>query len=58
MTCKQLMDEFEKNLAKQKELKAQQVAKSINRANQLGLGQKIFKIDNVKAGPSSATQAG
>ncbi|XP_011503443.1 PREDICTED: uncharacterized protein LOC105366638 [Ceratosolen solmsi marchali] len=58
MTCKQLMEEFEKNLAKQKELKAQQVAKSINRANQLGLGQKIFKIDNVKAGPSTATQAG
>ena len=54
------MDEFEKNLAKQKEIKAQQVAKSINRANQLGMGmgQKLVKVDNVKAGPSTATQAG
>ncbi|XP_032452269.1 uncharacterized protein LOC100114613 isoform X7 [Nasonia vitripennis] len=58
VTCKQLMDEFEQNLAKQKELKAQQVAKSINRANQMNMAQKIVKVDNSKAGPSSAAQAG
>lgn len=50
------MDEFEKNLAKQKEIKAQEVNKSINRTNQMG--QKIIKVDAPKAGPSSATQAG
>lgn len=58
VTCKQLMDEFEQNLAKQKELKAQQVAKSVNRANQMNMAQKIVKVDNSKAGPSSAVQAG
>ena len=46
------MDEFEKNLAKQKQLKAQQVTKSITR-NQIPMGQKLVKVETVKAGPST-----
>ncbi|XP_058805266.1 uncharacterized protein LOC131672209 isoform X2 [Phymastichus coffea] len=55
-TCKQLMDEFEKNLAKQKELKALHVQKSIAKANQMGVGfHKEIKRENVKAGPSTSS---
>lgn len=56
-TCKYLLEEFERNLAKQKELKAQQAAKNALRAG--GTVQKtLVKTENVKPGPSSASQAG
>lgn len=56
-TCKYLLEEFERNLAKQKELKAQQAAKNALRAG--GTQQKtLIKAENVKPGPSSASQAG
>ncbi|XP_014225005.1 flocculation protein FLO11 isoform X1 [Trichogramma pretiosum] len=56
-TCKALMDEFEKNLAKQKEMKAQQVAKTANRSGQLNVTQKFIKTENIKAG-TNATPSG
>ncbi|XP_033225777.1 msx2-interacting protein [Belonocnema kinseyi] len=61
-TCKFLLEEFERNLAKQKELKAAQAvqqAQKLNRSAANTSPQKaLIKTENVKPGPSSAAQAG
>lgn len=56
-TCKYLLEEFERNLAKQKELKAQNAAKAALRAG-ASPQKTLIKAENVKPGPSSASQAG
>ncbi|XP_072751402.1 uncharacterized protein Chro [Anoplolepis gracilipes] len=58
-TCKNMLEEFERNLAKQKELKAAQQqtnVKVIGRAS-LPAQKPVMKVE-VKPGPSTATQAG
>jgi len=59
-TCKNILDEFERNLAKQKELKAaQQQANTrvVGRAN-LPAQKSVIKAETSKPGPSTAAQAG
>lgn len=60
--CKELLDEFEKNLAKQKEMKAAgQVQNTVKTSTptRVYMQKTVVKADNsVKPGPSSAAQAG
>ncbi|XP_018405210.1 PREDICTED: platelet binding protein GspB isoform X2 [Cyphomyrmex costatus] len=58
-TCKSLLDEFERNLAKQKELKAQQQAntKIVGRVS-LQTQKSVMKAETSQPGPSTAVQAG
>lgn len=60
--CRNLLEEFERNLAKQKELKAaaqQQTAgtKVVTRTS-LPAQKAIIKVETSKPGPSTASQAG
>ncbi|XP_015595728.1 uncharacterized protein LOC107267989 isoform X2 [Cephus cinctus] len=60
-TCKHLLEEFERNLAKQKELKAAQQqanAKSAAAARSQVAQKTIIKAEPAKPGPSTAAQAG
>lgn len=60
-TCKYLLEEFERNLAKQKEQKAAQAAQQSAKAALLRTGspqKTLIKAESVKPGPSSASQAG
>lgn len=58
-TCKFLLEEFERNLAKQKEIKAQQLllqnAKAAAAARNVA-SKTLLKSEASKAGPSSAAQ--
>lgn len=59
-TCKNMLEEFERNLAKQKELKAAQQqtnTKVVGRAS-LPAQKSVIKTEVNKPGPSTATQAG
>ncbi|XP_012523319.1 uncharacterized protein LOC105829192 isoform X2 [Monomorium pharaonis] len=59
-TCKDMLEEFERNLAKQKELKAAQQQSNtriIGRAS-LPVQKSVIKVEASKPGPSTATQAG
>lgn len=58
--CKNMLEEFERNLAKQKELKAaqQQANTKIIRRPSLPAQKQVIKVDASKPGPSSASQAG
>jgi len=59
-TCKNLLEEFERNLAKQKELKAQQQANArpVGRPS-LAAQKAAMKAAEVnKPGPSTAAQVG
>ena len=59
-TCKFLLEEFERNLAKQKELKAAQAAQQAAKAaiKNTSTPKTLIKAEPVKPGPSSAAQAG
>lgn len=62
-TCKFLLEEFERNLAKQKELKAAQAVQQAQKLNRSAAAtaspqKTLIKAENVKPGPSSAAQAG
>lgn len=59
-TCKNMLEEFERNLAKQKELKAAQQtnAKVIGRTSLPAQKSPIIKAEVSKPGPSTAAQAG
>lgn len=54
--CKTLLEEFEKNLAKQKEMKAQQ--QKLTTTKPLVSPRTVVKAETVKPGPSTAMQAG
>lgn len=59
-TCKNMLEEFERNLAKQKELKAAQQQSNtrvVGRAS-LPAQKSVIKVEASKPGPSTATQAG
>lgn len=58
-TCKYLVEEFERNLAKQKELKAAQQQASTKMSGK-GAAQKavVKSADANKPGPSNVAQAG
>lgn len=59
-TCKNMLEEFERNLAKQKELKAaQQQANTrvVGRAS-LPVQKSVIKAEASKPGPSTAAQVG
>lgn len=59
-TCKNMLEEFERNLAKQKELKAAQQqanTKVVGRAS-LSAQKTPIKAEVNKPGPSTAIQAG
>ncbi|XP_011692344.1 PREDICTED: mucin-5AC isoform X2 [Wasmannia auropunctata] len=59
-TCKNMLDEFERNLAKQKEFKAAQQqanTKVVGRAS-LPAQKSVIKAEASKPGPSTAAQAG
>lgn len=58
--CRNLLEEFERNLAKQKELKAaaqQQTTKVVTRTS-VPAQKAIIKVETSKPGPSTASQAG
>ncbi|XP_043272119.1 uncharacterized protein Chro isoform X2 [Venturia canescens] len=58
-TCKFLLEEFERNLAKQKEIKAQQQAQQNAKAAVAArniVSKTLLKTETSKAGPSSAAQ--
>ncbi|XP_015438269.1 PREDICTED: chromobox protein homolog 2 isoform X3 [Dufourea novaeangliae] len=58
-TCKHLLEEFERNLAKQKELKAAQQQANAKAAGRGGhLAQKTVIKAEAKPGPSTAAQVG
>lgn len=59
-TCKQLLEEFERNLAKQKELKAaqQQTNTKIVGRTSLPAPKSNIKPETSKPGPSTASQPG
>lgn len=56
--CKDMVDEFERSLAKQKELKAQQANAKIVQARPSVSVPKVIKIETSKPGPSTAPQVG
>ncbi|XP_025996673.2 pneumococcal serine-rich repeat protein [Solenopsis invicta] len=59
-TCKNMLEEFERNLAKQKELKAAQQQSNtrvVGRAS-LPAQKSVIKVEASKPGPSTAAQAG
>lgn len=58
--CKNLLEEFERNLAKQKELKAaqQQASTKVVARASLPAQKAIIKVEASKPGPSTASQAG
>lgn len=53
-----MVDDFERSLAKQKELKAQQANAKIVQARANVPAQKVIKIEASKPGPSTAPQVG
>ncbi|XP_046837262.1 uncharacterized protein LOC124432378 isoform X1 [Vespa crabro] len=58
-TCKYLLEEFERNLAKQKELKAAQQQASTKLSGKVAAQKAIIKsADASKPGPSNVAQAG
>lgn len=58
--CKNLLEEFERNLAKQKELKAaqQQAGAKVVARTSLPAQKPAIKVEPSKPGPSTASQAG
>ncbi|XP_014475320.1 PREDICTED: serine-rich adhesin for platelets isoform X1 [Dinoponera quadriceps] len=58
--CKNLLEEFERNLAKQKELKAaqQQANTKVVARTSLSAQKPVIKVEASKPGPSTASQAG
>lgn len=58
-SCKNILEEFERSLAKQKELKSQQQAnmRIVGRAS-LPAQKSVIKAEASKPGPSTASQAG
>ncbi|XP_032687196.1 mucin-5AC isoform X2 [Odontomachus brunneus] len=58
--CKNLLEEFERNLAKQKELKAaqQQASTKVVTRTSLPVQKPVIKVEASKPGPSTASQAG
>lgn len=58
-TCKNMLEEFERNLAKQKELKASQQqanTKVVGRPS-MTVQKPVIKVEPSKPGPSTAAQA-
>ncbi|EFN79319.1 Chromodomain Y-like protein [Harpegnathos saltator] len=58
--CKNLLEEFERNLAKQKEMKAaqQQTGTKVVARTSLPAQKTVIKVEASKPGPSTASQAG
>ncbi|KAI4502946.1 hypothetical protein M0802_001990 [Mischocyttarus mexicanus] len=57
-TCKYLLEEFERNLAKQKELKAAQQQASNKLSGKVAAQKAVIKSADAKPGPSNVVQAG